>query len=352
MNHSATFLRAAHAGQAALTRGWLASPVPAAHAPVPESTAQVDAAVLNLQNGLRELQLAATPHVAAAAQDLCTAVRAAADAQFDLHIQNASSAERLCAIDDAAFTRHTDAVRQALEAFVAAARREGVSVTATASDRAKAARTAQAVQPDAAWLAHLSRRMPMRRIPDFVTEGVDAALEALQRDVIHFVDPELNTAHHRFVEALARLDDEIGGTFAPDHDDAAYSEVPPEWRRSDPERYAQTLRDLSQARDTVLDRYRELMNAMSRRGHLPTPQERQPGSSVQITAGDNSPVTVNAPYAHASDGGNANAGQPTPTDQAAATTPVPWYRSGIFWGAVSALGTVAGVVVAYFALGK
>ncbi|MFJ8795856.1 hypothetical protein [Streptomyces sp. NPDC102462] len=351
MSHSATFLRAAHAGQAALARGWLASPLPSADAPVPESVAQVDVAVLNLQDGLRELQLAATPHVTAAAQDLCTAVRAAADAQFDLHIRNAGSAERLCALDDAAFTRHTDAVRQALEAFVAAAHREGVSVTAAASDRAKAARTAQAVQPDAAWLAHLSRRMPMRRIPDFVTEAVDAALQALRRDVIDFVDPELNTAHHRFVDALARLDDEIGGTFTPDHD-AAYSEVPPEWRRTDPEQYAQTLRDLSRARDTVLDRYRELMNAMSRRGHLPTPQEPQPGSSVQITAGDNSPVTVNAPYAYASHGGNASAGQPAPADQAAAATSVPWYRSGIFWGAVSALGTVAGVVVAYLALGK
>ncbi|QOV33248.1 hypothetical protein IM697_23695 [Streptomyces ferrugineus] len=351
MSHSATFLRAAHAGQAALTRGWLASPVAAADAPVPESTAQVDAAVLNLQDGLRELQLTATPHVTAAAQDLYTAVRAAADAQFDLHIQNVSSTERLCALDEAAFTRHTDAVRQALEAFVAAAHREGVSVTATASDRAKAMRTAQAVQPDAAWLTHLSRRMPMRRIPDFVTEGVGDALEALRRDVIDFVDPELNTAHRRFADALARLDDEIGGTFTPDHD-AAYSEVPPEWQRTAPERYAQTLRNLSRARDTVLDRYKELMNAMSRRGHLPTPQEPQPGSSVQITAGDNSPITVNAPYAHATQGGNASAGQPAPADQATGSTPLPWYRSGIFWGAVSALATVAGVVVAYLALGK
>lgn len=342
MSHNATFLQAAQVSQGALTRGWLAFPVPSADAPVPESVAQTDVAVLNLEDRLREVRLAA--------EALHTAVRAAADAQFDLHMQNFSSAERLCALDDVAFTRHTDAVRQALEAFVAAAYREGVSVTATGSDRAKAARVAEAVPADAAWLAQLSRRMPMRRIPDFVAEGVDSALEALQRDVIDFVDPELGTAHQRFTDALARLLDEIGGTFTPDHD-AAYTEIPPEWRRTDPDRYTQTLRDLSQARDTVLDRYKELMNTMSRRGHHPTPQQPQPGPSVQVTAGDNSPVTVNAPHAHASHGGHASAGQPAPADPATAPQ-APWYRSGIFWGAVSALGTVAGAVVAYLALGR
>ncbi|WP_156724766.1 hypothetical protein [Streptomyces apocyni] len=305
---------------------------------------------MNLENRLHEVKLAAAPHVTAAAEDLYTAARAAADTQFDLHIHNYGSAQRLCALDDAAFTRHTEAVRQALEGFVAAAYREGASVTATVSDRAKSARVAEAAPADAAWLVHLSRRMPMRRIPDFVTEGVDSALEALQRDVIDFVDPELETAHQHFTDALARFLDEIGGTFTPDHD-AAYTEIPPEWRRTAPERYAQTLRDLSQARDTVLDRYKELMNTMSRRGHHPAPQQPQPGPSVQVTAGDNSPVTVNAPHAHASHGAHASAGQPAPADPATAPQ-APWYRSAIFWGAVSALGTVAGAVVAYLALGR
>ncbi|MGW3291390.1 hypothetical protein ACWDR3_42860 [Streptomyces sp. NPDC001002] len=223
-------------------------------------------------------------------------------------------------------------------------------MTAMGGDRAKAARVAEAVPADAAWLVQLSRRMPMRRIPDFVAEGVDSALDALQRDVIDFVDPELEVAHHGFMEALARLVDEINGTFTPDHD-AAYTEVPPEWRRTDPERYARALRDLSQARDTVLDRYKELMNTMSRRGHLPAPHDPQQGPSVQVTAGDNSPVTVNAPHAHASQGGHASAGHPAPADSTTAP-PGPWYRSGIFWGAVSALGTVAGAVVAYLALGR
>lgn len=60
-------------------------------APVPESIAQVDVPVLNLQDGLHKLQLAATLHLTAAAQDLYTAIRAAADAQFDPHIHNFSA---------------------------------------------------------------------------------------------------------------------------------------------------------------------------------------------------------------------------------------------------------------------
>lgn len=41
-----------------------------------------------------------------------------------------------------------------------------------------------------------------------------------------------------------------------------------------------------------------------------------------------------------------------PAGHTAAATPAPWYRSGIFWGAVSAVGTVASAVVAYLALGR
>ena len=64
-------------------------------------------------------------------------------------------------------------------------------MTATGSDRAKAARVAEAVLADAAWLVHLSWCMPMRCIPDFV-------------------DPELETAHQGFMDVLACLVDEIG----------------------------------------------------------------------------------------------------------------------------------------------
>ncbi len=48
----------------------------------------------------------------------------------------------------------------------------------------------------------------------------------------------------------------------------AYVEVPPEWKRSDPERHQQTLADLSGARDAFLEARIELMNLLNRRGLL------------------------------------------------------------------------------------
>ncbi|MGJ5831958.1 hypothetical protein [Streptomyces ossamyceticus] len=69
-------LHADQASQGALIRGWLASPAPSAEAPVPEPVAQVDVAVVNLENRLHKVQLAAAPHVTAA--NLYTAERAAA----------------------------------------------------------------------------------------------------------------------------------------------------------------------------------------------------------------------------------------------------------------------------------
>lgn len=50
------------------------------------------------------------------------------------------------------------------------------------------------------------RRMPMCRIPDFVTEGADAALEVLQRDVI-----SLTPNSTRLITAGGRADLDVLG---------------------------------------------------------------------------------------------------------------------------------------------
>ncbi|RPE26653.1 hypothetical protein EDD90_10943 [Streptomyces sp. Ag109_O5-1] len=88
MSYNATVLQAAQASQGALVRGWLASPALPAEAPVPDPGAQVDVAVMDLENKLHEVQLAAAPHVTTAAETPYTAARAAADAQFNLHMKN------------------------------------------------------------------------------------------------------------------------------------------------------------------------------------------------------------------------------------------------------------------------
>ncbi|MGW2082997.1 hypothetical protein ACWCOW_39990, partial [Streptomyces sp. NPDC001939] len=111
------------------------------------------------------------------------------------------------------------------------------------------------------------------------------------------------------------------------------------WRRDDPERYAQTLASLGQARDDLLDRFKELMNTMSQQGHMSDPP--QPSQAIQVTTGDSSPVSINAPYASATGSGSATTGVPQP----AADTASPWYRSGVVWTAVGSIAAVVTVIV-------
>ncbi|MFE7951567.1 hypothetical protein [Streptomyces sp. NPDC057426] len=218
-------------------------------------------------------------------------------------------------------------------------------MTAVQSDRAKAGRVLEAIPTGAPWLTWLSRGAPLRRVPVPVSHGAEDALEALRRDVVDFTEPGLADAHQGFVEALDHLVDHLGGMFAPDTDGpVTYTEVPPEWERTDRERYYQTLRDLSQARDTFLDSYKELMNAMSQEGHLPAPQDPPPGPSLNITTGDNSPVNASMPYAHASHGATAVAGAAQPPEP---TTRTPWYRSVVLWTAVAAVAGVGAAIGAF-----
>ncbi|MEU9706177.1 hypothetical protein [Streptomyces sp. NPDC047981] len=221
-------------------------------------------------------------------------------------------------------------------------------ITAVQSDRAKAGRVLEAVPTGALWLTWLSRGAPLRRVPVSVSHGAEDALETLHRDVVDFTEPGLAGAHRGFVEALDHLVDQFGGMFAPDADGpVTYTEVPPEWKRTDRDLYYQTLRDLSEARNAVLDQHKELMNAMSQQGHMPAPQDPPAGQSFNLNTGDNSPVTVNAPYTYATDGSTPTAGVPqapsTPQIDPAPSTP--WYRSWPKWGVIAGVvGAVAGVI--------
>ncbi|WP_124291256.1 hypothetical protein [Streptomyces sp. ADI91-18] len=88
---------------------------------------------------------------------------------------------------------------------------------------------------------------------------------------------------------------------------------------------------------------------MSSRGHLSAPQDQPQGQSFNLTSGDNSPVTVNAPYAHATDGSTATAGIPQPQPTAPVPAPGrPWYRSWAKWGVIAGvIGAVAGVAAIF-----
>ncbi|MCX4721979.1 hypothetical protein OG818_40525 [Streptomyces virginiae] len=345
------FLRLAQAGQDQLNAGWLATPAASADANVPDAVAHVDVALANLQDQLGEVLLAAPQAVGQAAQDLYTALRSAADAQFDLHTQNYGHTERLAGLDRDAFRQHTDQVRAAREAYIQAVRQRRTSITAAPSDAASAIRLMRAAPADAAWLITLSQRMPMHRIPHTLDRDVRDALDRLSRPDIRFTDPELVAAHQGLVAALLHLVDEFDGTYAPDAPGpVTYTEVPPEWKRTDPSLYYQTVRVLAQARDTVLARYEEMMNVMSSTGNLPAPQDPPPAQNFHVTSGDNSPVNVNAAYAASS--GTATAGAAPAPQMAAPSTSTPWYSNNVVWTGVGAVGSVAAAVIAYFALVK
>ncbi|MET8326318.1 hypothetical protein [Streptomyces sp. NPDC005181] len=221
-------------------------------------------------------------------------------------------------------------------------------MTAVGSDAAAAVRVMRAVPADATWLTTLSQQMPMHRIRCSLGDDVRAALQALRRPDIRFTDPDLADAHRHLVNALIHLVDEFDGTYAPDSPGpVTYTEVPPEWKRIDRNRYDQALRDLSRARDTVLDRYEELMTTMSSTGNMPSPQDPAPAQGFTVSSGDHSPINLNA--AHATNGATASAGTNQPT---ASSPSVPWYRSNLFYTAISAIGTVGATVIAYFALVK
>ncbi|MFF3312941.1 hypothetical protein [Streptomyces sp. NPDC002952] len=344
-----SYFRSAQALQVDLFRAWTAPPVESLDTPMPLAVATVEAGVMNLRNHLRELQMLAAPRVVSAAANLYEAIRAAADAQFELHLRSPGDGGRLCDLDGQAFAHHSGRVDSALEEFSRAVGRQTVSMGGP--DRDKMTRIVRAIPPDVSWMTFLLSGQPLRRIPAWVAAGVDDAYEALQRDVVDFTDPGLVQLHQDLVDALGRLAGEFGGTFPPeDSDTLSYTEVPPEWKRTDPTRYYDNLQALSHARQDVLRAYKKLMNAMS--SQTPEPDPRAPvqaGQSVQITAGDNSPVTVHAPYAQASHGGTAQAGAvPDSSDTGGGT----WFRSSVFWTAVSAIAAVVAAVIAYFALIK
>lgn len=337
------FLRFAHASQERLNAGWLDTPATSSQAAVPDTVARVHEAVERLHGELGEVLLAAPQEVGQAAEELYSAVRASADAQFDLHTEHYGRGECLAALGEDAFRRHTDGVRAARDAYVQAVRQRSAAIEAASSDAGAAARALRAAPADAPWLITLSQRMPLHRIPHTLDRAVREALEGLTHRNVRFTHSGLAGAHRALVDALTRLVDEFGGTFAPDSTGpVTYTEVPQEWKRTDRPRYDEALAGLSLARDTVLNRYEELMTVMSSTGNLPGPDEPSPppAQNFNVTSGDNSPVSLNAAYATGS------------ATTYAGASPAPQSRGVLFWTAVGAVGSLAAAVIAYFALVK
>ncbi|MGW4981630.1 AlbA family DNA-binding domain-containing protein [Streptomyces mirabilis] len=139
-----------------------------------------------------------------------------------------------------------------------------------APDRAKAQRILVAMPFDAPWLRFMQNRPPMRRVRVEVTQAVEETLRKILSDDVEFLDQEIGRVYSVFTESLGQLHTELDGMFTPEDGPSppVYVEVPPEWKRTDPERYKQAMADLSGARDAFLEARTELMNALNRKGML------------------------------------------------------------------------------------
>lgn len=139
-----------------------------------------------------------------------------------------------------------------------------------AGDIAKTERFIRALPPDAGWIRSLRMGLPIKRISDSHVEAAFKAHDVLVNDVITFRDAEVTEAYQTLVDALEALCDEFQGMSPPEHD-GDYLEVPPEWQRTDHERYYKALSDLSSARRQFLQNYDALANLLNSKDLLTWP---------------------------------------------------------------------------------
>ncbi|MGW4139886.1 AlbA family DNA-binding domain-containing protein [Streptomyces mirabilis] len=136
------------------------------------------------------------------------------------------------------------------------------------ADRNTAARLLQSVPLDAPWIRHLRTGGPYFRVPEAVSDGVHEAAEALEGEVLRFRDSEVAAATENFKNAVLGLSNVFGGLHAPLDAPLTYFEVPPEWKREDPQRFYEALRENSRAAKLVLETHGAWVNTLNEKGLL------------------------------------------------------------------------------------
>ncbi|MFD4953829.1 hypothetical protein [Streptomyces sp. NPDC058451] len=152
---------------------------------------------------------------------------------------------------------------------------DGRSMTASTdlnqmSDQAKAARLVEVIPVNARWVT-AQKDLSMHRVPAWISEAAYTAQGQIADDIVDFIDPEVAAAHGAMVKSLDVLCGEFTGMFYPTeqrHTDK-YTEIPPEWKRSDHARYRQALDDLTSASDDFMTKYQQCVNLLNRKGLLP-----------------------------------------------------------------------------------
>ena len=162
-------------------------------------------------------------------------------------------------------------------------------------------------------------------------------------------------AEEQFVQALVSLLDALDETTM-DLQDTDYTQVPPDWRQSQPERYDRALQDLRAAHMSVLRTYKELVNTMNKKGVLPDETPDRSGAQQaghDVRTGDNSPVNIYSPQAHSTGKGNASADVRVNEPPAVPTSPETDYpksrwRDPKLLAILGVLALIVAVITLYF----
>ncbi|MEU9324094.1 ATP-binding protein [Streptomyces canus] len=169
--------------------------------------------------------------------------------------------------DDTAWLKPAELQRLLALGWSANGEAPGPPPTALA-DQATAARLLQLVPLDAPWIKHLRSGGPLHRVPAAVTKGVHDARESLEGEVVRFRDPDMALATKAFTAAVLELSNAFAGLHTPLDGPLTYVEVPPEWKRSDPERFYEALRENSRAANSLLKAHEDWVNMLNEKGLL------------------------------------------------------------------------------------
>ncbi|MEK2477269.1 hypothetical protein [Streptomyces noursei] len=136
------------------------------------------------------------------------------------------------------------------------------------ADQTIAARLLQVIPLDAPWIKHLRGGGLFHRIPVAVTEAIHEALDSPEGETLRFRDPDLASATDNFKTAVHELSNVLAGLHAPLDGPLTYFEVPPEWKRTDRERFYQALQENSRAAPSALKAHQDWVNTLNEKGLL------------------------------------------------------------------------------------
>ncbi|MFF6833268.1 serine/threonine-protein kinase [Streptomyces sp. NPDC012438] len=154
--------------------------------------------------------------------------------------------------------------------------RPSAQATSHPGDAIKAARLLRLLPLDGYWLRWLENTPTMFKVPLTVSDPVCDAHPQLKTDRPRYVDPELQDAHHRLVETLGTLCDQLNGMTDISDEGQDVLEISHPGTSADRNELNRAAR---RARDGFIASYDSMINLLNAKGLLPSP----PTDPVDIT---------------------------------------------------------------------